>query len=189
MVVVASVAGFSTCGMICNCRQYPFNDSTEISLWDLTKDKLLAAMFMLGRVFPLQDALDRHPLATFIEQHHHEWRHQLPGSNRVWQYFNIDQPVSPENSSFSVDAKLTDDDNTTMQHCGRCNRRRKEVKPPCLFSSLPDVVNDADSNSKDSTSLITDMMAPPWSVLPGLPDMTCKCCRLTNALLGQSHKS
>lgn len=118
-------------------RQLPFNESKEISLWDLTSDKLLSAMFLLARAFPLQEALDRHPLATFIEQQHQEWRQQPTGHNRVWQYFSIDQTVSPENSSFSIDAKLTDDDNAQWHHCGRCNRRRKEVKLAC--SSLLDI--------------------------------------------------
>ena len=115
----------------CACRQLPFNESKEISLWDLTSDKLLSAMFLLARAFPLQEALDRHPLATFIEQQHQEWRQQPSGHSRVWEYFNINQTVSPENSSFSVDAKLTDDDNAPSHHCGRCNRRRKEVKLSC----------------------------------------------------------
>lgn len=156
------MSGFMTCGLLCNCRQYPFNDSTEINLWDLTKDKLLAAMFMLARVFPLQEALDRHPLATFIEEQHHEWRHQLPGSNRVWQYFHTDQTVSPENSSFSVDAKLTDDDNTSMQHCGRCNRRRKEVKSPCSQACLMWIA--ITKIAQHCLRICWQLPTPPWGV-------------------------
>lgn len=126
--MIALVSDCETCA----CRQLLYDESKDISLWDLTSDKLLSAMFLLARTFPLQEALDGHPLADFIEQQYQEWRRQPPsGHNRVWKSFSIDQAVSPENSSFSMDAKLTDDDNAPSHHCGRCNRRRKEVKLSC----------------------------------------------------------
>ena len=104
----------------------------EINLWDLTSDKLLAAMFMLARTFPLQEALDGHMLATFIEEQHQEWRQRPSGpNNQVWQFFSVDQPVSPEDSSFSTHAKLTDDDSAPYHKCARCNRVRKEVSLSC----------------------------------------------------------
>lgn len=68
----------------------------------------------------------------------------------MWQYFSIDQAVSAENSSFSVDAKLTDDDNASWHHCGRCNRRRKEVKLSC--SNLFDVKKSQNITQKLSTT-------------------------------------
>ena len=85
---------------------------------------------MLARVFPLQQALG-HPLVDFIEQQHKEWRHT---GFKGPAFFNLDQPVSAETSSFSPDAKITDDEPVPLKQCARCTRIRKEVNSP---KSLP----------------------------------------------------
>lgn len=105
----------------------------DITLWDLTADKLQLCMFALARAFPLQEALAGHQLVAFIERTHQEWR-QLPSgpNSKVWQLFSVDRPTSPVNSSFSTDAKLTDDDSAPIHQCGRCTRVRKEVSFFCL---------------------------------------------------------
>ncbi len=40
---------------------------------------------------------------------------------------NVENPVLAESSSFSADAKLTDDDDAPQHKCTRCNRVKKEV--------------------------------------------------------------
>ena len=42
----------------------------NVTLWDLTSDRLLAAMLMLGRNFPLHQALNGHRLAAFVVEQH-----------------------------------------------------------------------------------------------------------------------
>ena len=116
-----------------SCRQFPLTER-GISLWDCTADKLLAAMFMLARTFPLQTALNGHQLADYIEHKHKRWRHM---GSKTLLFNDLDQPVTAENSAMSSDAKITDDDNASFQHCGRCNRSRKEVKPLVLTCTLP----------------------------------------------------
>ncbi|KAL3135358.1 hypothetical protein ABBQ32_007547 [Trebouxia sp. C0010 RCD-2024] len=119
-----------------------FSDMRDVNLWDLTMDKLLSCMFVLARTFPLQEALDGHELAAFIEDLHQEWRQQPSGPNsKVWQLFCVDRPASPVNS-FSTDAKLTDDDSAPIHQCGRCTRVRKEVSrsAPGLLGMQQDIL-------------------------------------------------
>lgn len=123
-------------------RGLRFSDMRDVNLWDLTMDKLLSCMFVLARTFPLQEALDGHELAAFIEDLHQEWRQQPSGPNsKVWQLFCVDRPASPVNS-FSTDAKLTDDDSAPIHQCGRCTRVRKEVSrsAPGLLGMQQDIL-------------------------------------------------
>lgn len=91
-------------------------------------------MFMLARTFPLQQALKGHQLVDFIEQKHRDWRHAGYKSS---VFDDLDQPVTAESSAMSSDAKITDDDNASFQHCGRCNRTRKEVRSLGFTDHLP----------------------------------------------------
>lgn len=102
----------------------------KVTLWALVEDKLLPAMLILGRVFPLHEALDGHRLAAFIAEQHKQLQiKSLTGeaSRDLLSDDSEDDSVSPENSSFSADAKLTDDAEGPSHRCPRCHRTRKEV--------------------------------------------------------------
>lgn len=131
--------------IICQCRDVPFRD--EVCLWDVVADKLIAAMLMLGHSFPLHKVLEGHRMAQFVVERHKEVHDQLvTGKGTGMVVFSVNNPVSAE-SSFSADAKLTDDDEAPTHRCQRCNRPKKEVSTlsmlmqlcidvPCLMSHL-----------------------------------------------------
>ena len=52
-----------------------FRDSQGI--WDAVKDRLLASMLLLGYTWPLSEALDNHPLVTFINNEHRVRHNQI----------------------------------------------------------------------------------------------------------------
>ena len=112
-------------GITCQCRDVPFRD--EVCLWDVVADKLIAAMLMLGHSFPLHKVLQGHRMVQFVVEKHKEVRDQLvTGKGTGMVVFSVNNPVSAE-SSFSADAKLTDDDEAPTHRCQRCNRPKKEV--------------------------------------------------------------
>ncbi|DBB02180.1 TPA: hypothetical protein ACH3X3_011213 [Trebouxia sp. C0006] len=105
-------------------RNVPFRD--EVCLWDVVSDKLIAAMLMLGHSFPLHKVLEGHRMAQFVVEKHTEVREQIvSGKGTGMVVFSVNNPVSAE-SSFSADAKLTDDDEAPTHRCQRCNRPKKE---------------------------------------------------------------
>lgn len=117
--------------IICQCRNVPFRD--EVCLWDVVADKLIAAMLMLGHSFPLHKVLQGHRMAQFVVEKHREVRDQLvSGKGTGMVVFSVNNPVSAE-SSFSADAKLTDDDEAPTHRCQRCNRPKKEVSTLCML--------------------------------------------------------
>ena len=110
------------------CVMQGCESAADASLWDLVADKLLAAMLMLGRNFPLHQALDGHKLAAFIAEQHKDLQQKLKANkDRNVVTVNTDNAPSAEPSSFSADAKLTDDDDAPQHRCGRCTRLKKEV--------------------------------------------------------------
>ncbi len=117
--------------IICQCRNVPVRD--EVCLWDVVADKLIAAMLMLGHSFPLHKVLEGHRMAQFVVGKHREVRDQLvSGKGTGMVVFSVNNPVSAE-SSFSADAKLTDDDEAPTHRCQRCNRPKKEVSTFCTL--------------------------------------------------------
>ena len=105
-------------------------------MWDVVADKLIAAMLMLGHSFPLHKVLEGHRMAQFVVEKHKEVRDQLVnGKGTGVVVFSVNNPVSAE-SSFSADAKLTDDDEAPPHRCQRCNRPKKEVSTLCTLLKL-----------------------------------------------------
>ena len=105
-------------------------------MWDVVADKLIAAMLMLGHSFPLHKVLEGHRMAQFVVEKHKEVREQLvSGKGTGMVVFSVNNPVSAE-SSFSADAKLTDDDEAPTHRCQRCNRPKKEVSTLCTLLKL-----------------------------------------------------
>ena len=99
-------------------------------MWDVMKDKLLPALLALGCTFPLHEALSGHHLPELIQQEHRQLREELSSNKKQEQslvILNLDNDISAQNSTFSADAKLTDDDEQPTHRCHRCNRHRKEV--------------------------------------------------------------
>ena len=130
-----SLARNTQYGIICQCRDAPFRD--ELCLWDVVADKLIAAMLMLGHSFPLHKVLEGHRMAHFVVEKHKEVRDQLVnGKGTGVVVFSVNNPVSAE-SSFSADAKLTDDDEAPTHRCQRCNRPKKEVSTLCTLLMKP----------------------------------------------------
>ena len=100
------------------------------------KDKVLPALLALGCTFPLQEALSGHQLVELIQQEHRQLHDELSSSNEKQEQslvvVNLNDGISAQNSTYSADAKLTDDEDQPMHRCHRCNRNRKEViTPPC----------------------------------------------------------
>ena len=98
------------------CRGTQFHGET--TMWDIVKDKLLAAMIILARTFPLHEALQGHKMADWIHD-----QHQLLHQDLANQKQNKDS-ISVNLNSY---AESDDDNDRTYRKCNRCNRVRHEV--------------------------------------------------------------
>lgn len=91
----------------------------ETTMWDIVKDKLLAAVIILARTFPLHEALQGHEMADWIHE-----QHQLLHQDLANQKQNKDSITVNLNS----DAESDDDNDRTYRKCHRCNRVRHEIR-------------------------------------------------------------